>query len=363
MAIWHADNFSFYGTNQETAVDFMLNGVYAALERGSGNDYLLLTNDPDGISSGKVLAHLVGFGNNPASARVANPQGITDKLGVAFRVWFNKLPADNNYEATPVQILDDGSNVLMSLSVGSTGTLHISCQGGVTETTTVPVVSANGWYHIEIFCDQTNYEVRVESAAVLGPTAHTIVSPNYAQSRSRTNFGTESGTGNQDLTMYIKDLVCYDELGSLNVTFLGPVICGSKPVTGDISLNWTPSSGTTGWQILDNVPPVDATYISAADPPPSPYVGSLGPMPDDVTSVKALVTYVRAAKSDGGDGSLQVGLISDPSGTPATVLGADRPITISQTYWRDVFETDPKTSAAWTPAAADLAQIQIDRTT
>jgi hypothetical protein len=83
----------------------------------------------------------------------------------------------------------------------------------------------------------------------------------------------------------------------------------------------------------------------------------------DITSIKCVMTMVRAAKTDGGDGSLQNGLISHPSAGPVTGLGQDRPITTAQTYWRDVFELDPKTAAPWLPSSVNQAHLQINRTT
>lgn len=102
----------------------------------------------------------------------------------------------------------------------------------------------------------------------------------------------------------------------------------------------------------------DMSFISADNAPPSPYVSELSNLPADVTSVKALMTRVRAAKTDGGDGSLQVSVVSNGD----IGSGANRPITTSQTYWSDVFQTDPDTSAPWLPSAVDLAQLQLDRT-
>jgi hypothetical protein len=131
--------------------------------------------------------------------------------------------------------------------------------------------------------------------------------------------------------------------------------------TADVNTNWN-TTGPNRFSILDNRPPNDAAFITAINPPPAAYVAELSNLPADVTSIRGLMTFVRAAKTDGGDGSLQIGLISDPLGVPATALGANRPITVAQTYWRDVFEQDPKTLAPWTPAAVDLVRLQINRT-
>lgn len=103
----------------------------------------------------------------------------------------------------------------------------------------------------------------------------------------------------------------------------------------------------------------DMSFISADDTPPAPFVCELTNLPPDVTSVRGLQTRVRAAKTDGGDGSLQVSLIS--GGVPAN--GANRPITTTQTYWTDICEIDPNTGNLFTPLAVDAVQLQTSRTT
>ena len=196
-------------------------------------------------------------------------------------------------------------------------------------------------------------EVRVEGIPVIELTGLNLGSLPVAQV---TPYTGESGSAER--TYMIKDYVVWDDTGSINNDFLGSVLVYNLSPTSDVALNWTPSTGSTGYEILDNIPPVDSDYISAGDPPPSPYVAGLSDLPLDVTSVRALQTMVRAAKSDGGDGSLQVSLISN--GT--TGNGADRPITVAQTYWIDIFETDPDTTGAWTVSAVNAVDLQIDRT-
>lgn len=356
MTAWHMDNFSIYGTS----TSFMLNGIYAAIDDGTGGNYLNLTTDPDGVSDGYVLRFRTNSGNS-GSYRVAHPGGAQTVMGSAKRVWMNMLPPNDDYDYRPIRFLDNASSSLIYVGISSTGRLAIIDTGGIVATTTAPVISANGWWHLEFLADQTECELRVEGITVLGPVAHNLTTPGYAQESAIATGG--SGSAQGDYHMYLKDLFCYDGAGTHNNDFVGAVIIYSLAPTADISLNWTPSTGSDGYSILDNVPPVDAQYITAGDPPPSAYVATFENLPADVTSVKAVMTFVRAAKTDGGDASLQVGLISDPDGTPATTLGTDRPITIAQTYWRDVFEEDPKTSAPWLPDAVNDAQLQIDRTT
>lgn len=345
MALVHADNFSRYGSN--TAL--MVNGVYQTSDNNA------LVADPDGISSGFVIRQN-SFAAAQGELRYVLPS-LSNTTGVAIRVWMNRLPVATNDRPSIVDFRNAANGTMEALVVETTGRLSFA---GLT--TANPVITANGWYHIEISYTTNGvgaFELRVEGVAVLSSADLLYSGHSQTYQLGQHYFGNNFST----TVIYYKDYVVWNETGTYNNNFLGSVLVAGLSVTSDAALNWTPSSGATGYEILDNVPPVDTTYISAGDPPPSPYVGGLSNLPADVTSVKGLITYVRAAKSDGGDGSLQVGMISDPAGTPSTVLGADRPITVAQTWWMDVFETDPETSAPWLPAAVDLAQIQIDRTT
>lgn len=353
MALIHADNFSIYGTNPA----FMLNGVYAQ------NDGCTLVTDPDGVSSGHVLQVTANL--NTGGARYILPNLVT-ALGMGQRLWMPTLPT--NTSVTPaLSWRDIGNNACVTIGCDTTGRLFLSdgeARSGSPiriATTTSPVVTANAWWHIEgkmstVTVSTTTtltYEVRVEGVTVLSGTyvmAHGSVA-NYAQ----VLIGCDDFTN----TPYDwKDFVIWDTTGSLNNNFLGSVLVLNLHTTSDVSLNWTPSTGTTGYPILSDIPPVDGTYISAAAGIAA-YKGGLSDLPTNVTSVKGLITFVRAAKADGGDGSLQNGIISGAS----TGTGANRPITTAQTYWRDVFETDPATSAAWTVAAVNAANVQINRTT
>ncbi len=349
MSILHADNFSIYGTTKA----FMLNGVYANIPTDG-----FLATDPDGVSPGYVLH----FEYNSNLRYVL--QSLTSTIGIAERVWLNQLPtAPTNTQVTPM-ILYDGSNTpLVSVNIDNTGRIVVWAGlpgiGANLGSTVNPVVTANGWYHIEAKFVQASgssaIEVRVEGLPVLVLTGKTLANTNQFAS-----VGVLNQNGPSTVFWYVKDYIVWDTNGTYNVDFLGTCLVTNLSTTSDNVLNWTPSAGTTGWDILDNIPPDDSKYISASTAKiGTPYVGNLSDLPADVTSVKALITYVRAAKTDGGDGSLQNGIVTGPG---TVVNGANRPITIAQTYWRDVFEVNPDTSAPWLPAAVNASKVRINRT-
>lgn len=352
MALLHADNFSIYGTD----MSLLTNGIYAEVN-GS------LTSDPDGLSSGRVLNTENTTSNSSRPFRYVSQEGPKDTMGFCLRLWYTNLP-NNNTGQFQVQFRNTSNDNIAALYITATGQVTFYTFGGESFTTDIPVVTANGWYHYEVkFTKVTaatcDFEVRVEGITVLSGEGVAVPVPDDPAQvcASRANISINHN-------VFIKDLVIWNGEGTYNNDFLGTVLVTSLLPVSDISLNWTPSSGSTGYTILDNIPPSNSQFLSAGfDPVPPAYVGELSDLPIDATSVKGLITFVRAAKSDGGDGSLQNGLISDPDGTPATALGADRPITVAQTYWRDVFETDPKTGAPWIPAAVNETQIRINRTT
>lgn len=345
--IEHMDNFSIYGTNKA----LLLNGVYAEATQ-TGTD-LEIESDPDGISTGNAMLFHVAQTGTPVLRYAL--QTLDNIVGWAGRVWMNNLPDADNKRPDVITFRDASNNQYLSLRIETTGRMSIYGDGG-THTTPNPVVSANGWYHVEVKYNVSgvgHIEVRIEGVTVIDAD---LAYAGHGQTYQLSTYYT--GTNQTGPNMYIKDYVIWNGAGTHNNDFLGSVLVVNLKPTSDVALNWTPSTGANGYSILDNVPPDDAQYLTAPNPPPSPYVCGMSDLPPEVTSVKGIMTFVRAAKTDGGDASLQVGVIS----AAVTALGANRPITVAQTYWRDVFEVDPATTASWLPAAVNAASMQMNRT-
>lgn len=349
MSIEHCDNFSIYGGN----VNLLLNGVYAAIA-----SYSALVADPDGISPGYVFT----------PDQIANPgfryvlAANQPIVGIAQRVWLPSIPGQANVFPIIASFQDPSNATIMNVMLNTVGGITVT-EGSNTYSTSGPVITANGWWHIESKIDITagSFEIRVEGATVLTETGITFSATSCAQ----VSNGAQVYGPDYPPQTYYKDYVVWNGAGTQNTDFLGAVLVASLVPTADVSLNWAPTPNTdTGAQILATAPPQDGVvYLDAPNPPPAPYVGTFEHLTGDISSVKCLMTFVRASKVDGGDGSLQIGLISSPASAPETVLGANRPITTAPTYWRDVFELDPKTAAEWLPSSVNLAELQINRTT
>ena len=339
-----ADTFNTYGTN--TAL--MLDGLYA-LTFNVG-----LQPDPAG-SGVNVLKATTSALTGYLTRRVF--PALRTTAGAGFRIWLDGLPPSTSH--IPTFAFLDGSNgqqVAFTVDVIGRIVAHTGGGGGAQIGITAgPVVTANAWHHIEIKAVASltvgSVEVRVNGVPVL-TVAGANTGAGYFQ------FALENPASAINYSYYLKDLVVWDGTGTYNNNFLGSVNVIDLLPDSDVSFNWGASSGTTGYNLINDIPPVDTSYISAAFPVPAASVFGLQNLPADVTSVKGMIPIIRAEKIDGGDGSLQMAMKSGAS----TGLGSDRPMTVAYTYWQDIFEVDPATALPWTPGAANAAQLQINRT-
>lgn len=355
MSLEWCDDFGSYGSTES----FMLDGLY------SEASLVQLVTDPDPSGSGAI----VSFFPPEAILRWALDTGAITTVGAAARFYVPSLPNTGARRINLFCLKDVGNSHQVTITLNTTGSItayrgdnsDATVPGTALGSTTGPVLSAAGWHHVEVkaLASQTvgTVEVRVNGTAVLTLTGlDTCATANVEFSQIAIE---SNSTGGSATDFYIKDLVIWNLNGSVNNTFFGTVFVTPITPTSDTSLNWTPSTGSTGFNLIDETPPNDDTdYISAADPPPAAAQFGMSNLPADVTSVRALMTMVRARKTDGGDGNLQVSLISNG----ATGNGANRAITSAYTYWYDIFETDPATASTWTPTAVDAVTLKINRT-
>jgi hypothetical protein len=353
MAIQWMDDFKSYGAD----ASFMVNGIYAE------TTFPVLVEDPDPVLTGYVF----GLGATAANAgllRKVLPAAVT-VAGVACRMWMTRLPGNNVMTPYPAQFRDGSNVVHVSIAVTTTGAIAVyrGLGGGtLLGQTAGPVLVANAWQHIEtkVLISDTvgTVEVRVDGTVVLALAG--LDTANSADvTCAQVSLGNKADGASDNVSTYFKDFIVWDNTGTTNANFLGSCSVVALIPTSDISLGWTPSTGATGWNLIDEAGPVDTDYVQAASPPPAASFFGLSDLPADVTSVKGLMTLVRSAKTDGGDATLKTSVVSGAS----TGAGTDRAITTAFTYWIDLFPQDPATAAAWLPAAVNAVQLKIDRTT
>lgn len=360
MTIQWCDNFGAYGTGSASsaALQNMLDGTpYASVASGGVTGTALEVN-PDGIGGDIVLR--VGV------TRIACPVPNA-AMGVAGRFWLPSIPGSNNDRCALFDMRTAANQQRYRVIVEPNGALSVyyatTTNPGVPgdaaclATTTVPAILTNSWTHFEFFVDFATGEfaLRREGSVLLSGT-HDSPPGGSIGNIAFANSGVSS-TGRTNF--WLKDLVVWDDQGSNNNDFLGTVAVHRLPVDGDVSSGWTKSSGSSDYQLLDEVPPNDADYIEAVeDPLPAASIMTFGDLPPDIVGVRCVMTMVRAWKTDGGDAFLQVSLISEGDEDN----GADRNISTTPTYWYDISELSPDTGQPWNPIELNNATVKINRT-
>lgn len=353
MAIQWADDFTRYGLSSA--------GNTAMKDGLPYTNWLSVpVADPDPLAVGSrcIQIETGGADNNPyAENYISLPTPSAGVIGIASRYWMTGFGAGALRQVLAAW-LTVSLGGLASLIVEPTGALTIRTgvhPGTDIASTSGPVLSTNSWNHIESEYNGTtgDMEVRVNGITVLTGTSGTTGTTAIVSSQRRNT------TGSEGPDFYMKDFIIRDDSGATNNTWLGTVQCIRRKPTADVTLGgWLPSTGSTGFDLLAKDAVNDTTYLSGDDTPPAAMQYQLADLPADTTSVRGLVTVVRARKVDGGDANIQVSMISNGD----VGSGADRPITTAFTYYYDVNQISPDTGLPWTPEEFNDSTSEIDRT-
>lgn len=348
MTMLWMEGFDKYGGTSALLTD----GIWAAIDQAA----LSTTQKRTGSYS---LA--VGPGSSAdAAARRTLPSAKT-RVGVGMALFIPALPSANNV-LFPI-IFRDAANVAnVSVVVQSTGVIEVfrglGGFGGVSLGATTEQLTANAFHHVEVWVTLSNtvgrVDVYIDNINRLSLTNQDTVATANVEC-SQIAIWKTSGYAN---TYYVDDVFCADSAGTYNNDQVSDCRVGMLLPNADTAeADWAKSTGTDGYALIDNVPPNDAQYISAAAATDLSRF-EMGTVDAAATSIKAVALYSRAWKSDAGDGQIQAGIRS-----VATVAsGTDRPVTTVATYYSDIFETDPNTSTPFTPVTLEAAQPQITRT-
>lgn len=337
-----------------TTTSLMLSGIWAETSSGTS-----ITEDPDPNITGNVLLC------NGSRCRYVLPSA-QNTAGIASRVYLPSIPSTTATRPAIHQFRDVSNNLRLAIVVTPTGALEayrdvdgVTGIGTLIGGTTGPVLTAQAWRHVEtkVLWSTTvgTVTIKVEGVEVLALTGVNTGAGNYAQLAVGVSYNAVAVS----FLTYFKDIVFWDGSGSVNNDFLSTVGVYYLRPTADVSSGWTPTSGTSDWDLLDESPPDDAGYIYAGDPPPAPSILNVEELPADIVGVRAILPVARAAKSDSGDGNLQMSV--SPNGTDWDD-GADNAVSTAFTYYYDVSEVSPDTTAPWTPVEVNALEFELNRT-
>lgn len=349
MALQFIDSFDHYGTGA-TGTANMLAGPYAQADQSNPS----ATQKRTGINSLEIeLGTAIKYRRVLSSAQTV--------VSVGFGIFLTALPTNNN-SYYPITFRDAANSVQVSLIINSTGTVSVyrgTGTGTLLGTSSI-ALTASAWHHLEIkvVFSQTvgTVTVNINSISALALTGLDTV--NTALVECSQIAATIAGAGNAHV-YYIDDLYCTDGSGSSNTGLLGDCKVYTLYPNADGALEeWTLSTGTDSFALIDEaIPDGDTTYIEAAAVNDDTEVGFEN-LPADVVNVYGVQVVSSMKKTDAGACSVQQSINSD--GTVGT--GTTHSITTAYTYWQSMFEVDPDTSAQWTKAGVDAAQVRVTRT-
>jgi hypothetical protein len=385
LRLWE-DGFDHYGTNSSgvtTGTDNMLDGSYGNADASSSS----------GSWNGPTTTQFVTgtrsyfFGTNGGLSnflglRKVLPTPIT-KLGMTARFYFSGLPGTTYSNCIAHFLTDDSAVSHLSFYVDTNGAIRIvrghtipadnaSVLNGTLLGTTDPLLTSNAWNHVEIqvnIHDSTGW-VRIAINGIHRYQATGLDTKNGTS--SVWSVGQNRSFNNASGNFYMDDYILYDFTGDSAVdtdfcpttdangvatSYIGELQVWPLFPNGDTAeADWLKSTGTDGYALIDELTPNDADYIySTTGADLSEF--ALEDLPEEITYIRGLGIHARMSKSDSGAAMIKLGMKS----VAATDDADERPITTTETYWRDPIDVDPNSGARWTRTSLNAAWLRLTR--
>lgn len=334
MSLIFADSFDHYTTLSQKWNSFSGNGagtITSAAAR-TGLNGLSLGGSSQGYSATKNIPAtstvIVGFALNVQSGSTLTVLQFADASGAQVS-------------------LQLGSGSLQFLRGGSFGTAIGPASTGTVPTGTFVYIEAK----VTISNGSGSVECHVNGVAVIPSTTGL-----NTQGSSTTNVTNFTLIGPGGTPWYFDDVYCCNNSGSFNNTFLGDTAVECVLPTGNGSTNnWSiggSAPAATNWQSVNENPPddgttfVDDSNVGDIDLYTYPTVSG--------SSVSAVVVNLRASTSSVGTRAIRA---ECKSGSTSADNGSDFSLGTTFTDYQGIFETDPNTSAAWTPSGVNSASF------
>lgn len=352
MAIFFADSFDHYG-NEDAGETNMLKGNYVEANGG-------LFGGPQTTVKRTGLRSFRFYDESGSILRrvFSEPK---DVLGVSLAFMIENLPSTESATAVRIMRVTDTTNTqLCSITLATTGALRVrNAAGTILFSSAAGVITAGGFNHIEarfIFANgDGEVEVRVNEVTVIDIQDVDIGPPATAEQFAISDSAGAASFGN----FYVDDLVLWDDLGTENNDFLGDVsVFTHMPNADTAQADWSPSTGSTGYVIIDDIPP-DADFLEATVAGdrsdfemPTFSVGN-------IVAVKAVQRFSLVKKNGAGSSTFRQGVVSNATDAFGTIHSPGT----SETYYNDLFQLNPDGSVAWDVAAVEDMQILIEKVT
>jgi len=345
-----ADGFEHYGLDES----FMLAGLWSGLSASAGGTIELSTSFArTGTTSLKMTS-----GNVSTAIQESRwAFGTTaETCGIGVGVYLPNLPSSN--QQVGFQFRNASNIAILTACLQSDGSICIRKGGvsGAVVDVSDAILTAGTFNHIEckaVFDTVAGaVEVRVNGVTKLQIGSLDLGSVGAATGALMIfNFPT-------GFSVYWDDLFTWDDTGTENNDFIGAQRILTIMTDADTAqADFTVVGAADGVDAINNIPPDgDTTYIYSS------VVGdksdfTLPTLPPELVQIAAVFVPVMARLDAAGIGNLLVSMISGGDDAP----GTDSPLTTGYTYYKNIFELDPDTSAPWTKAGLEAALLRVEK--
>lgn len=344
MALRWIEGFELYGTGTGAATQ---TGLEAGLTVKWDSAWF---TSPAYLGAGRVLGKCLHCqGNSGVSLRKQFAETKTTWIA-GFAMKGNTGNGDDILQILNALDLETDALGKIYVKRGST-TLGASGDSG----TEVNVFSDDAWHYIElkVVIDSVNgsWELRVDGVE--------------SASGSGVNTGTPASAIDFELDyydQYLDDIYICDGDGTANNDFIGPAFVeGLLPTSDGNSSDWTPSSGTDNYALIDENPSdldgTDNVSTTTQDAKDTYGYADLTSTPDLIRGVQVNTDARKLTVANQDLAHVARSGTTETTSSSIAVTDETDFATVS-----DVFEQDPNTSAAWTPAGVNAAEFGFKKT-
>lgn len=349
MALLWAESFDIYGTGNATSTAMVLfrsNG-YAQAES-------LLTSNLVLEGGGRTGPNCLRFEDRRARVRRVLPAPV-DVLGVGLGLKVNNNTTKISKCFPSFRTL--GNSELVHVATDSNNSILVVRNNVIIGQSEPNAFNLATWFWLEAKVTSnfgaTDIEVRLNNVPVVS------VSGIAVSAQMQNVFLGDDNDAAENSSHSVDDLIIWDGTGTRNNDFMGERRCPARfPNADTADADWTPSTGTVGFSMLNKSTPNDATYLRATNP------GDISEFQKaqlalDANDIAGVVMNWRARKSDAGVSTYRMGMHSgaivqnSPEKFPDVAFGYD-------SY---ILERDPNGDIPWTTASLDAATLRLTRET
>lgn len=332
MAIVWFEHFDLYGGTTANLMargydTFSVNGTMSTTSPRNGSHCFLIAGNSTNQHLRRALpapANVAGVG--AAIQRISN--GVSNSASVGVRLENGSV----SYAAVV--------NAENGISLYSGATLLASSAPSIVPADTYV------WLELKVDADADTIAARLNNTPIVNATA--TIAP-------MTHFmvGKYSGAP----TARIDDIVVWDGTGSVNNDWIGDTFVLVAAPNADGAVNqWSASTGTDRWAMIDEASPSEADFISAAS------IGLANEFSHvalnlPAGSVAAIGVQARANKNDAGASSINLGIASGSQSSMSSEIA----LATGVVAHAHIANLNPDGNVPWTQSAAQAARLRVQR--